>query len=408
MANNFKNTTLVTKLAIKHFINALILGQKVDRQLDSQFRKVGDTIYVRRPIMFDIEAGATLSTATDIQERTVPVQLANYNHTWFEITSQDETLSVEDMEERYIKPAMYKLAQQVDIDIAANYKYISNFVGTAGTTPSTFLDVARAKALMAKLGTDMEGDWCAFFNADASIELANGLKGVFPQEIAKKAIENAKIGRYSSFDMYESNLLATHTVGVSTGTPLVDGADQDVTYATSGDTWTQTLVTNGWTNDTTGILKAGDVFTIEGVNSVNRRSKVSTGTLQQFVVTADANSGASTGPSTLTISPPIIDSGPYQTVTAAPANDAPITVITGAGGASHPQNLAWAKNAITLAFAPLDVPTDGASGSRQDFMGCSIRAVRQFDIVNDKTIFRFDTLYGIKVQNPDMACRITG
>ena len=38
MANNFKNTSLVTKIAVKEFLNALVMGQKVDRQLDSQFR----------------------------------------------------------------------------------------------------------------------------------------------------------------------------------------------------------------------------------------------------------------------------------------------------------------------------------------------------------------------------------
>ena len=38
MANNFKNTSLVTKIAVKEFLNQLVMGQKVDRQLDSQFQ----------------------------------------------------------------------------------------------------------------------------------------------------------------------------------------------------------------------------------------------------------------------------------------------------------------------------------------------------------------------------------
>jgi len=44
MANNFKNTSLVTKIAVKEFLNSLVMGQKVDRQLDSQFQKVGASI----------------------------------------------------------------------------------------------------------------------------------------------------------------------------------------------------------------------------------------------------------------------------------------------------------------------------------------------------------------------------
>lgn len=408
MANNFTNTSLVTKIAVKEFLNALVMGEKVDRQWDSSFRKVGDTISIRRPVMFAAQTGSTLTSATDIEERSASLQLDTRKFVHFEISSQDMTLEVEEMTERYIRPAMEELAQQVESDIGSVYTSIANFVGTPGTTPSTFLEVGAAKNALSRIGVPMSDMWCAFFNADASLQLANGLKAVFPQDIARKAIEEAKIGKYSRFDMYESNSLATHTVGVATGTPLVNGASQNTTYASSGDAWTQTLATDGWTNSTTGILKAGDVITIDGVYSVNRRTRVSTGQLQTFVVTADADSGASTGPASLTISPPIITSGPYQTVNAAPADDAAITVKTGTGGSSYPQNMAWHKNAITLAMAPLDLPQDGATAAQSSFKGVSIRAVRQYDITNDKTIFRFDILYGIKAQNPDFAVRITG
>jgi hypothetical protein len=80
---------------------------------------------------------------------------------------------------------------------------------------------------------------------------------------------------------------------------------------------------------------------------------------------------------------------------------------TGAGGSSHKQNLAFHPNAITLAMAPLDLPEDGATASRQSFDNISIRAVRQYDITNDQTVYRFDILYGVKAQNPDFAVRTT-
>lgn len=407
MANNFKNTSLVTKIAVKEFLNALVMGQKVDRQLDSQFQKVGASIQVRRPVMFEASSGATLGTASDVEERAATVVLDQRQKVHFEITSQDMTLEVDDMTERYIRPAMEELAQKVETDLGDVYKNIGNFIGTPGTTPATFLTVAETGAVLSKLGVPMQ-DRSLFVNADAAVTLANGLQNVFPENIARKAIEEASVGRYGRFDIFESNSLATHTVGVNTGTPLVDGASQETTYAVSGDSWTQSLVTNGWTNDTAGILLAGDVFTIAGVFAVNRRTRVSTGDLQTFVVTADAASGASTGPSTMTISPPIIIDGPYQTVTNAPANDAAIVVLTGTGGTSHPQNLGFHKNAITLAMAPLDLPVDGATSARESFKGISIRAVRQYDVINDKTVFRFDILYGIKAQNPDFAVRLTG
>lgn len=72
--------------------------------------------------------------------------------------------------------------------------------------------------------------------------------------------------------------------GVATGTPLVNGASQ-----TGED-----LVTDGWTNSVTGILKAGDWIQL-GSGSTARLHKV----------LVDANSGTLTGPATLTIWPRI-------------------------------------------------------------------------------------------------------
>lgn len=405
MANNFKNTSLVTKIAVKEFLNAMVLGAKVDRHLDSKFQKVGDSIQVPRPVMFVATDGATLGAASDIEERTATVKLDQRKKVHFEITSQDMTLNVEDMTEKYIKPAMVELAQKCESSIAEVYPNIGNFTGTAGTSPSTLLAVAQAGAVLTKLGVDTMSRTLAV-DADASVTLANGLKDVFPDSIAKKAIEEAMVGRYGRWDILESNSLAVHTVGALGGTPLVNGASQETTYALAGDSWTQTLNVDGWTVSIADILKAGDVFTIAGVNSVNRRTRKTTGALQTFSVTEDATSNGS-GETALTITPPMITSGAFQTVAAAPADGAAITVLTGAAGAEHVQNLGFHKNAITLAMAPLDLPEDGASAARESYEGISIRAVRQYDITADKTIFRFDILYTVKAMNPDFALRLT-
>ncbi len=414
MANAFKDTTLVTKIMLKHFLNSLVLGKKVDRQVDNSgaFRsKVGETVYVERPVMFTSSDGAEITSGdiTDIEEATVPVQLSLRKKVAFAISSKDKTLSVDRIKEKYIIPAAQELAQVVESAIADVYKYIYNFVGTPGTVPSTFLSIANAKRKLSDLGVPDDMMCNAFWSPNARVNLADGLKAVFPQTIAKTAIEQASFGRYGGFENFECQSLKNHTVGVATGTPLVNGASQNTTYALAKDTWTQSLVTDGWTDDKTGILKAGDVFTIANVYAVNRRTRETTGVLQDFVVTADADSGSSTGPSTLTISPPIITSGPYQTVDAAPADDAAITVKTGTGGTAYRQNMALHKNAITLAFAKIDTPDsdEGAKAYRMEYEGISIRCVYQYDISLDKTVYRFDVLFGAKAQNPGFGIRIT-
>lgn len=89
--------------------------------------------------------------------------------------------------------------------------------------------------------------------------------------------------------------------GVATGTPLVNGGGQ------TGNS----LVTDGWTNSTTNILRAGDMISF---NTPTGRE------LHQVV--ADVNSGATTGPATLSIRPPIRVS---------PADNAAITVNSPSG-----------------------------------------------------------------------------
>ena len=148
-------------------------------------------------------------------------------------------------------------------------------------------------------------------------------------------------------------------------------------------------------------------MSIVNVSSFNLKTRQSACDLQSFTVTADAVAGSGAGAASFSVTPLIIVSGSYLTCDAGPVDGAAIVVKTGTGGTSHKQNMAWHKNAITLAMAPLDLPQDGASASRESFGGISIRAVRQYNITSDETVYRFDILYGVKAQNPDFAGRKT-
>lgn len=83
--------------------------------------------------------------------------------------------------------------------------------------------------------------------------------------------------------------------GVATGTPLVNGGSQTGT----------SLITDGWSNTITNILRAGDILKIAGLNVV-------------FDQLADVNSNGS-GQATLTLSPPIFAGQ-------SPADNAALTV----------------------------------------------------------------------------------
>ncbi|MCP4120408.1 MAG: hypothetical protein GY751_01500, partial [Bacteroidetes bacterium] len=360
----------------------------------------------RRRVRYQAIDGPDITGAiADTIEGKIPVTLNQYKTVPISFDSTELTLEVEEFTERYIRPAMIELVQQVESSIADTYKEIWWFTGTPGTAPADYVDIGAAEAILDDAGVPFDGR-SAFYTPQTMVQLADGLKGVFPTSIATLAIERSSIGVYANFDVIKCQSLKRHTVGPLGGTPLVDGAGQDVTYLSVKDTYSQTLDTLGWTAAAAARVNEGDVFTIADVYSVNPRTRQSTGNLQPFVIREDGSSDSS-GNLTLTISPPIIISGPYQTVDSSPADNAALTILTGTAGAQYPQNIAFNRNAITCAMAQLAAPEGGARYSRQTMDNISIRYVEQFDILTDVNVKRFDILYGVLAQNPGMAIRTT-
>ena len=136
--------------------------------------------------------------------------------------------------------------------------------------------------------------------------------------------------------------VAVHTNGAATATNI-NGAGQ------TGSTITVIAVAGG-------TLAAGTVITLPGVFAVNPQSRVSTGVLADFVVTADVSAAATSIP----ISPAIVTSGPYQNVTASPTTAQPY-VIKGAASTSYGCNLGFHEDAFTLAMVPMATPPDGTA-----------------------------------------------
>jgi hypothetical protein len=408
MANSLLTHSMIAKAAMAVMKNKAVLLSKVNRELDGSFdSSTGDTISVRKPIRYSVVSGEDITGAlNDTIQGKVTVTLDKYKSVPFQFSKKELSLSIEDFTARILAPAVNRLVQEVESDIANLYKKVYNFTGTPGTNPSTFLQVATAGSILDEMG-ESSGERYAFYNSAATTALSAALNTIFVSNIATSAIEKARFGHYGSFDCFMSQSIKAHTVGAWGGTPLINGASQSVTYLASKDVYTQSLVTDGWTNSITGILKEGDTFTIAGVNSVNPMTLEDTGRLQSFVVRADANSGAVTGPATLTVSPAIIISGPYQTVTAAPADNAAITVTSGTAGATYRQNLAFGKDAITVAFAKLKEPEVSKVGQAESD-GISIQVCSNDNILTNQNIWRLDILYACELLVPAAAVRHVG
>jgi hypothetical protein len=139
---------------------------------------------------------------------------------------------------------------------------------------------------------------------------------------------------------------------------------------------------------------------------VNPQSRQSVGLPQRFVVTAPGVSDGA-GNMTISIDPPLIAAGAFQTVDKLPADNAAINVL-GAANTATPQGLAIHKDCLTLACADLPLPrgVDMAARMSDDQLGLSIRLVRAYNISDDQFPCRLDVLYGVACIRPELGVRI--
>ncbi|MEQ1671397.1 MAG: P22 phage major capsid protein family protein [Hyphomicrobium sp.] len=404
----------IAKVALAHLENDLVIANLVHTDHSEEFAEKGDTINIRKPQRFvGQKDNLDLSGyVEDINEGKTQIKMDRTVSVKFTLDSKEMTLDVGTYAERWIKPAITVLKDAVESAIAELYADFYWFSGTPGTTPNSFLTLGKNGTILTNAACPTSPRY-AVHDPDTSLVLADSLKGVFVQDKAKGAFEEAKIGRYAAFDNYQSVHIKRHTAGAQGGTPLVNGGAQDVTWSTAigsstvRDVGYSTLVTDGWSNSITGVLKKGDIFTIAGVYAVNPVTRQSTGSLQTFVVTADVDSSGA-GAATLSIMPPIIASGQYKTVSAVPADNAAITVKTGTAGQQTAQSMLFHPNSVALVTRPLK-KLDSAPWSRT-YSGnkMSIAGLKYFDGDKRTETLRLDILFGVKTIYPQLGSRLTG
>ena len=403
MANSILTIDMITRKSLEILENNLVITRNVNRQYDDSFAvsgaKIGSTLRIRLPDRALVTDGAALQVQDDNEQYTT-LTVSTQKHIGVNFTSAELTMQLDDFAERVLKPRISQLASSIDADVASAYKSVFNTVGTPGTTPATALVLLQAQQKLNESAATMNPRY-ATVNPAANAGLVNGLSGFFnPTDTISKQFKNGMMGTgvlgYDEINMSQS--IKTHTTGSRAGTILVNGA-----VSTQGQA---TISIDGLTG-ATDTVTAGDVFTIAGVYAVNPQTRESTGSLQQFVVTA-AQTGASNALANMAISPPIYTSASaLATVDSFPADNAAVTFV-GTASTVYPQNMIYHKDAITFATADLIMPQGVDMAARAVHNGISLRVVRQYDINNDRMPCRIDVLYGFNAIRPQMACRLWG
>ena len=397
MANNILTINMITREAVRLWVNTNSFLQHIDTQYDDQFAitgaKIGQSLRIRLPNDYTVRTGP-VAQIQDTAETSTTLTLATQKGVDVSFNSAERTMSLDDYSKRILAPAVNNLVGAVAADIMSGVEGgISNLVGNfdaAGNLLRPTLDTwLQAKALLSlrSAPTDNRKFILDPVSMARTVQSLSGLLN--PATEISEQYRTGEVYNAIGFDWFEDQTVIKHTTGtyVAGVSPTVNGANQ---------TGTSINITIGASSFT-----VGDIITFAGVNAVNRITKVTTGELQQFVVTS--YSGGVLGIYPAIVPPSGGNPVQYQTVTASPANGAAINSLT-LTGTVYRKNFAFIPDAVTMATADLEMPKNMQEVARERMDGVSLRMVTGFDIKSDQFITRLDVLYGYLWVRPEWAC----
>lgn len=401
MTNTLITSSIVAREALPILKNMLTFSAAVNRDWEDEYTsnmsrgyQPGQTINIKKPPRYTYRAGRVAVPQSTV-ETTVPLTVTQGGCD-INFTSLERTLSLGQLEQKIVA-AIEPVANEIDrqgLQLAHYATY--NTTNGAGALPTT---QAQAIAIMTDANRKLDenaapvkdGNRYIVMNPALNGSMIQGFAGLF--NMAERVSGQYKTGyMQDSFGLHPSmdQNVDTHTNGAATATNIA-GANQigsSVTIAALGG----------------GTLTRGSVITLPGVFAVNPQTRTSTGVLQNFVVTADvAQNGTS-----IPISPAIVTSGAFQNVSASPTNTTPF-VIVGAASTAYATNIAFHKDAFTLAMVPMWAPPGGkgvidVAQKTQD--GFTVKVTQFYDGVNDNSIMRIDVLFGWAATYPELSDKI--
>lgn len=400
MTNTLVTCSIVAKEALAILENMVSFSGMVNRDWEDEFTgnqsrgySPGQTINIKRPPRYTYRSGRVAVPQATV-ETTVPLTLSQGGCD-LNFTSLERTLSLQKLEDK-LQAALATVSNEIDrqgLQLARQATY--NTLGTPGTLPNT-----QALALGAVTGINQRLDeMAAPRDKQRGLIMGPALNAAAIQGFAGLFNAGDKISKQFGSGMMVDSLGLAYAMdqNVDThvnGTQAVAGTNINGANQTGA---AVTVVALG------GTITKGTVITLPGVYAVNPQSRVSTGVLAQFVVTADLAAGATSIP----ISPAIVTSGAFQNVTASPTTGAPFTIFGTAGG-SYQANVGFHKDAFTLAMVPMWAPPGGKGVidvAQETYKGFTVKVTEFYDGVNDNSIMRLDVLFGWAATYPELAVK---
>jgi hypothetical protein len=403
MANTLATCTILAKEGLAVLENMLSFSAGVNRDWQEEFTgnqargySPGTSINIKKPPRYTYRAGR-VSVPQSTVETTVPLTL-NQGGTDMSFLSIERTLSLQSMEQK-LQAAMATVANEIDRQgLQAAYYATFNATniasGAGGATPATTIAATQiftdANRKLDEMAAPRDKQRNMVMGPALNAAAVSGLSGLFnAQSNISKQYGSGLVVDSLGMNVAMDQNCPVHTNGAATVTNAAMTGQ-------SGAAITVTAIAGG-------TLARGTVVSFPNVFAVNPQSRVSTGVLMQFVVTADVALGATSIP----ISPAMVTSGAFQNCTA--STTSANYVIYGVASTAYNQNFAFHKDAFTLACPPLWAPPSGKGvidASSASYKGLNLRVIQFYDGVNDNSIFRFDVLFGWAATYPELSNRV--
>lgn len=415
MANGFNKEEVVAfEDMCQGFEDALVLSKNVSKYETDQttMERSNDTIWRPQPYIAQSYDGSDASANFgDNTQLSVPATIGYQKHSTATLNAKE----LRDMlqEGRLGMAAAQKLASDINVSVNSVAANQGTIVIKRTAAASGYDDVAEAETAMNELGITMGDRYMALSSRDyngmasdlAGRETMNGK----PTTAYERSLINSNI---AGFQLHKLDYAPRLTAALGT-TVTINGANQYYTpRATSTSATGEVSNVDNRSQALTvavssGTIKVGDAFTIADVYSVHHITKESTGQLKTFRVTGIISGAGGSG--VIQVSPPIISNGgstdaeaQYQNVDSTPADGAAITWLNTKAAAV---NSFWHRDAIELIPGRLAIdPQSGAQVIRAT-LDNGVEAVLQkwFDIKVQKTLYRWDVLYGVVNKQPEMS-----
>lgn len=405
MANSgLKTIDILWEAFVQKYDAMCVLSKAVDKEtVDPQrLERGGDVMYVRQNYEadtidgLDITAGANM----DVVSRAVPLvfqQPKNVKYVMDAKEMRDELVMRKQGE-----AAAERLAAAVDTTLW-NRAVDRATIVQSGTGAFTWNLAQSAETQLVQRGIASDQPKLMMNATDYQAVSADLGAKAYIGDWTKDAYARSMVPDIARFQTFRvDNLKNVAIKGTVTGT-TINGNQSFTPVARDGnnvpvDNRQMTLAVAG---ANIANIKIGDVFTVgvagaaSSVNAVHMKTKEDTGVMQTFRVLAVAGGGT-----TLTISPAIVVSGPYQNVTVQAGTGVAVNFVN---NATKPASLFWTGDAIQLKYSRLEWPTDQGALVRTATTenGAPLTMSYFFDHLAGKTQFRFHTYFAAEAVDPE-------